>query len=976
MDSDGYYQEAEVHVKATDFTLNQARLVYVLNGETTEIPLTRQAQEAAATVLFGKKACSQQPGDEGTTLLCEEGRYTLVLTANDHAGNKEQSLTVPFTIDYTAPAISLTGIADGAYVQNGILDILVEENFKLNKITVEVNGEEVETATFDEEVTSWNHALSFNKGEGSRGDGHYYVRVTAIDEAGNKYTEDIHFVIDSVKPEISITGVTNNTYYDNGQTVTIYVKEENFNQDKVDITAVKNDSGEEISFGNDWKRAADGRWVITKEFAADGEYTITVNARDDAGNKADTKTVTFTIDNINPEISVEGVENDQNYKSATAVIKVHDTNIDLGQTELIVTKGGKPYDVGKLKLVDGSTSTAMLTYHFIEEGAYTIRLKTTDKAGRTTGLEEDISFIIDSTAPVVTIDGAENGSYNPKNVLVTISVYEHNFRTNTVDIEVTRNGAIYTDFPVERWKNSGQTSQLIYDFTEDGHYTIKVTSIDKAGNGPVTSTLTFTVDKTTPVIDITGVDNGEHYNVNKTVTMTILDTNLDINNVTVTKDGQSYNAGNFQVSGDKATLIHTFTAEGEYDIAVEAIDKAGNTNTKTMNFTIDKTAPVITPYMGAENRIIQDGEYINKMFTPRFALDVKEDRIVSVILNGENVTGAIPAITADGEYEFTVVARDKAGNQTEINFSFVLDVTMPKLEISGVVDGYFNEDVTPRVKYSDENLDEVNTYVTLNGKPFKSGTKLEYEQDYVLKAHIVDLAGNVTARTIVFTIDKTSPTIRFMEPISEQYFNASVIPDLIIEDMSSYNIISMTLNGEPYEIGREITTEGKHVLYFEVKDAAGNIKQLTVEFIIDLTPPKFLYEGVEKDEVYYEPVAVKLILDNPLDMIQKITVNGELFYGEVTERDGEKFVRIPVVDIGEYEIHAFAVDEAGNKAEIILPFTIAEKSLFMKVYENKILFAGSIAGIAALLGGTAALIYRQVRKKREEQGEIEEDYFE
>ena len=518
VDNNGYYPEAEVHVKATDFTLKQARLVYEFNGETEEIPLTWQsAREAVATALFGKKACSQQPGDSGQAYFCEEGRYTLVLTASDHAGNGQAAMTRWFTIDYTKPEISLSGIADGAYEQSGTLDINVEDNLKLNKITVEVNGKEVESVTFDEAITSWSHALSFNKEEGRIDDGHYHVKVTAIDEAGHKRTKEVSFVIDSIKPEITIDGVKNNTYYDRGQTISIMIEEANFKPENVMIKAVKKGSDEEIVFGQNWHQTAPGKWAITKDFNADGEYTITVNATDDAGNKATTKKVTFTIDSVDPIITVQGVANGKNYKSATAVIMVTDTNIDLEQTELIVTKGGEPYDVGSLKLIDGSVSTAMLTYDFTEEGPYTIRLKTTDKAGRTTELDENISFIIDSTAPVVTIEGAEEGSYNPDNVLITISVTEHNFRTNTVTFDVTRNGEAYPDFPAHNWKNTGKTSQLIYAFTEDGDYTVTVTAIDKAGNGPVTSTLNFTVDQTAPAISINGADNGGHYNTDKTV---------------------------------------------------------------------------------------------------------------------------------------------------------------------------------------------------------------------------------------------------------------------------------------------------------------------------------------------------------------------------------------------------------------------------------------------------------------------------
>lgn len=969
----GYYPSADVTFTVTDFTLDHeaTNLIYQRNGDHEgEILLTEDSlQKATASALFGKAACDREQWEENhdKALICEEGNYTIIFSSQDLAGNGRAQLTLPFTIDYRAPEINLSGFADGDYKQNGDLEIEVEENFNLAEISVEVNGEKVESVGYEDSSDpekAWAHVLSFNKDGENKDDGDYTVKVTAKDKAGNKSVKEVSFVIDSKSPEVLINGVEMDSYYAEGKTATITVTERNYDEknilEYVDVTVTKDSDEVRLDTEEKWKKGANDDWTLHLEFADDGVYTINVTAKDQAGNDPASKELSFTIDNINPKLSIEGVENNHNYKSAEATITVTDTNIDLDNTILTITKGGKQYDAGTLTMVEG-TSTAELTYNFTEEGAYGIKLKTTDKAGRTAE-HEDVSFIIDSTAPVIDIQGVANGSYQPKDTMVTLAVTEHNYRTNTVDIKVTRNGENYADFPVENWKNIGKDSKLRYNFREDGRYNISISATDKAGNGPVTKKITFTIDKTKPAIDISGVYNGEHYNVNKTVTIGIADTNLDINKATVTRNGSSYNAGSFSTSGNKATLVHTFTAEGEYNILVEATDKAGNIFTKEINFTIDKTAPVITPYVGGESHIIKDGEYINRMFTPNFSLDVKEDRIVSVLLNGKDVTGKVPAITVDGQYDFKVTARDKAGNESEISFGFTLDVTMPKLDISGVVDGYFNSDVAPVVTYSDKNLDKEKTYVTLNGQPYKSGTKLQYEQDYVLKAHIVDLAGNVTARSIVFTIDKTAPSIKFMEPISEQYFNSSIIPELIVEDMSSYDIISMTLNGEPYEVGQKINDEGKHVLYFEVKDAADNIKQLSVEFIIDTTPPKIIFEGVKKNEVYYDPVYVRISLDNPFDRIQTATVNGELFEGDVSEKDGQKFIKINATQLGDYEIKVLAVDEAGNTADLTLPFTIAEKSLLMKVYENKPLFAGSVAGAVALLSAAATLGYRRIRK--------------
>ncbi|WLR55357.1 hypothetical protein LC048_24360 [Mesobacillus subterraneus] len=479
---------------------------------------------------------------------------------------------------------------------------------------------------------------------------------------------------------------------------------------------------------------------------------------------------------------------------------------------------------------------------------------------------------------------------------------------------------------------------------------------------------TFTIDKTKPEIEITGVENNAYYNVDKPVSTTIKDVNLDINKITVTRNGARYNAGGFAVNGNLASFRHNFSGEGEYSILVQATDKAGNSFSQMMKFTIDKTKPVITPKFKGQNRVIKDGEYINEVFTPEFALDEGEDMIVSATLNnGANLGKNSPVAAREMKYIYKVLARDKAGNESTLEISFTLDTTKPMLNISGVLDGFFNKDITPKVTYSDIHLDGNKTSVTLNGKPFENGTKLEYEQDYILKAVVTDLAKNVSSRTIVFTIDKTKPVIKFKEPISNKYFNTDLLPQLLIDDMSSYDIIAMMLDGKPYEAGDPIKEEGKHVMFFEVKDKAGNIQQLSVEFIIDKTAPKVVYEGVKNKEKYYDPVDISIRLDNPNDKIKSVMINGELFDGDVVEESGYQVIKTKLAEIKPYEIKVTAFDEAGNEKTTIISFEIVEKGALVKFYENKPMLGGTIAGLVGLLGAAATVLIRRRKVKVEEE---------
>lgn len=937
-----YFNDNQVNltVSVEDYTpfLPEITVLRKHNGETTEIPTGEWADEVVW--LFTQRK---------TITLVDEGEYFVTVTATDYFG-KESTKELAFTIDRTLPEISIAGIPNKGFVQknNQLIINVGDLHFNSDLLEVKVNGKVVEDATWEETEAGYLFTQTFEV------DGEYEIIVYAEDFAGNKANEKQHiFTVDNIAPDIKIEGVKNDTYYDKKQKATIKVNELNYKSNKVDISVTRNTNPYPF---NEWNNQ-DVESSLDIPFNEDGDYVVTVTSTDAAGNVGEKQEVRFTVDETYPELEIKGVEHDANYNVNKEVeFIVRDTNIDT--TLLNVTKNGKNYEVGTLTK---SGSTARLTHVFKEEGEYVLTFESTDKSGNKTKHEKRI-FIIDKTNPVVKIDGVDHQSFNPTGKRVTISVDELNFSTNDVELLATKDG---TAFNIGTWQNTSKLSNLSYNFNDDGLYTVSIKATDKAGNGPIRANKTFTIDTTRPAIEITGVENAQHYNVDKPVNVSIRDINLDVNRITVTRDGRGYNAGGFSVSNNTARLSHNFSQEGDYVIEVVAIDKAGNEYSQQIAFTIDKTDPVITPKFRGQSRVITDGEYINEVFTPEFALAESEDTIVSVTLNGSNVTGRVPTASQEITYNYNVVARDKAGNESTLEISFIVDTTRPSLTISGILDGFFNKNQAPTVNFSDRYLDRERSYVTLNGRPFENGITLEDEGDYTLKAEIFDLANNVSARTIVFTIDKTSPVIKFSEPISNEYFNKTIMPELLIEDMSAYDIISLTLNGQPYNLGDPIEDEGKHVLFFEVKDKAGNIQQLSVEFIIDKTAPAVVYEGVKAGETYHDPVTVSIKLDNPTDDLNSVTINGELFEAEVATEDGNQVITTTLSEINTYKIEVHATDVAGNEHTEEISFEIVEKSVLVKFYENKTLFAGTIVGLAGAAAAGAVALRRSIIRRRD-----------
>ena len=350
------------------------------------------------------------------------------------------------------------------------------------------------------------------------------------------------------------------------------------------------------------------------------------------------RTVTFTIDKTAPVVT--GV-------TEGGLYNVDQTITFSDATALTATLDGSAF-------TSGSTVSA--------ESAHTLIV--TDAAGNTT----TVNFAIDKTSPTVT-GAADLGNYNTDRT-VTIS-----------DGTATLDGTAFT---------SGDT------VSDEGLHTLIAT--DAAGN---TTTITFTIDKTAPVV--TGVTEGGLYNVDQTITFS------DATALTATLDGSAFTSGSTVSTESAHTLIVT--------------DAVGNTT--TVNFTIDKTSPTVTG--------TSDGGSYNTDLT----LTLSDG---TATLDGSAFTSG-STVSAEGTH--TLIATDAAGNTTTI--AFTVDKTNPV--VAGVTDtGLYN--VSKTITFNEGTA-------TLDGTAFTSGSTVNTDGVYTLI--VTDAAGNVT--TVNFTIDQTAPVI-------------------------------------------------------------------------------------------------------------------------------------------------------------------------------------------------------------------------
>ncbi|SHK94135.1 Ig-like domain-containing protein, partial [Desulforamulus aeronauticus] len=221
--------------------------------------------------------------------------------------------------------------------------------------------------------------------------------------------------------------------------------------------------------------------------------------------------------------------------------------------------------------------------------------------------------------PKITISlPATNQSFStaPGRKTITISGTVSDVDNNNVTISAAINGK--TKITVISNTSTAKTWSLTWDVSADniaeGSYSNILVTADDGMGGIATATMgyTLTVDRTTPVISISGVANGQTYQNSVTPIFSATDAGgAGLASVTATLNGMAYTSG---------TAI---TSAGGQVLVVTAIDHAGNQSQQSVNFTVNK-APTCLLFSPATNQTLAEGQVIvvtENRFTVRITPD-------------------------------------------------------------------------------------------------------------------------------------------------------------------------------------------------------------------------------------------------------------------------------------------------------------------------------------------------------------------
>lgn len=172
-------------------------------------------------------------------------------------------------------------------------------------------------------------------------------------------------------------------------------------------------------------------------------------------------------------------------------------------------------------------------------------------------ITKQIPVVVDKVAPKAPVVSLSATAMTNKSITASITA-------DTSDNDVAK---LEYSFDKNTW------TTYTTPVTIDKNQTLYARATDKAGNVSELAKLDITnIDKTSPVINITGVEEGKIYYNEVTPNITASDTQSTVTNTSLL-DGKAYD-------GSKITAI------GKHTLTVNAADAAGNTIAKAVSFTI------------------------------------------------------------------------------------------------------------------------------------------------------------------------------------------------------------------------------------------------------------------------------------------------------------------------------------------------------------------------------------------------------
>ena len=851
----------------------------------------------------------------------QDGTYVVSIKAADALGNFNTinyqliyDTQVP-TLASTVPAAnqtvsSLTEVVIKLNEETSGIDF-VQSNYRLTRdigenqvevpVNISSNGTDTVTLTLLQQM-----AL-----DGSD-DGTYTIEVTPVDNAGNVGApiRRPFYLVSTTQPRIRLTSPETNTVrnitqisavIENYIGIGIDFNNSYISVNDADGTLVPATKVEQDIVNNQLTWTAES--AIPRNGTADGEYAISVSFFEFNG-EVYTETFPLTLDTKYPSIeTVETVTDPLRSLSIDSAMDVNETfsqiNVAFAENDVdfentvVSLVGPDSIEIALHRSNDGDSVLTLNFQNLSNLGTYTLNVTPTDRIGNISQHPYVYKFDLEIAVPVVTtiLIGGQSGAivYVNDSVGEIVATLVDTTGTGLAigDSESRIVVTSQTGLPVpgtttindedqQNWQLIWKPIVLPTDGSGDGTYAVAVTPVDNAGRtgdvalrgfiydtqGPrVTSASPVTLHQ--PVSYLGGSFPQLQFTIEDVGPASL---ELDAQTISLTNSAGETVSG--QITHDGVNqLFYTLSAplptdgsaDGEYLVTVNLMDRAGNSHQFQHNIFYDSQAPLIstvslntvTPLDLIPYQVTDLDESVNRI-TVNFVESTQVDfdnTVVSLVgpdgsdipfnlgNNGVNqLTASFVSLIQDGLYTLSIISQDITGNSArgEVPYPFRLEFAVPRLSAVKANTSDTSVDLVPHeiVEISDvinqvtlaftdpTRLDFENTNVELlapdgqqisltqeeNGLSQLSVRFISMTENglYTLRVTPQDIAGNIaqTAAEYQFRLDIALPSV------SSVLIDGQLISNLYVNKAISTIVATFI---EPSGIGLDFSDDGSSI---------------------------------------------------------------------------------------------------------------------------------------------------------------------
>lgn len=633
----------------------------------------------ANMVVFTQSVAADAQGDFTATsaVTLSEGDYTVRASATDLANNSGATSST-FTVDTTAPAVSITSPTNNSVIANPRPTIRgnAEGGANLTITLRDAQGATVKSSASIADVASgsWSMVL-----DADLGDGLHSVEVIALDAASNSAQVNSRFTVDTTALPLSITAPTQDQSLAD-QTPTI---EGTTQAAQIVSWRVLDAQGAQVQSGMA-TADAQGQWSFTPTTLPEGVYTVEAQVQNQAGTIS-TESVSLRVDVTAPLLALDAPADMSLLNDAAPMLSgrsepglvVSLTLTALPNTTILSTS-----------VTANAQGRWQLNAPLLADGAYTIALSTADAAGNTSSAQG--GFSVDTTPPALAIVSPRAGSVSSTRDVIVLGGAEPGV---TIELELRDAQDMILNSAQVVVGANGQWSETL-NMLADGLYVLHASTTDGAGNQS-SVTVNFSVDSMLPMVTISAplpmqrlqevrpVLSGTG-SADAVVTVRLSDSAaMVILEQEVMLDAQ----------GAWSITPEMDLAQGAYTLRATAVRPNATSATTMIQFFIDLSAPTVSitlPAVGAitntTSMMVTGQSEPNAVVTVTLQVGQEPRGTAQVRADQAGEWGANFSSLTDGEYLLVAVAEDEAGNISDpAERTFIIDTMAPSLSITSPV---------------------------------------------------------------------------------------------------------------------------------------------------------------------------------------------------------------------------------------------------------------------------------------------------